>query len=349
MKQSFLFFLGLSFLFLPSCKEKPHEKIIRPVKTMKVSSSMFSGKIFPGYAEAEEYSYLTFRVSGMLLHFDIQEGQNLKAGELVGSLDPHDYNLKLSSAKASFRQAQSQMERYKRLYDKSAISKQEYEIAAAAYENSKSVYNQALNDMSYTRLVAPFAGNVEKKYVENHQQVMAGEKIIKLNNPQKIQFRFILPETNAKFADNDFKCSVELDVQKGVFYKAKVKEIITSSVGGSGIPVIIKIDDPAYNPKKVKVMPGYTCNVRIDSKDTTQNTQLIIPLICIYTDPGNNKNYVWKVDESNAVVHKVPVETGDLSGEKDIVILSGLKEGDRIATAGFTMLSDGEHVKIIEP
>ncbi len=345
----FLILIGGLFIFLLSCQEKSHDKIIRPVKTMKVGKSTWEGKIFPGYAEAEEYAYLTFRVGGMLLHFDLQEGQDLKAGELVGSIDPHDYNLKLASTKANFLQARSQAERYQRLYGKNAVSKQEYEIAQATYENTKSVYKQALDDVSYTRLIAPFSGNVEKKYVENHQQVAAGEKIIKLNNPLKIQFRFIIPETNARYLHKNAECSVELDVEKGVFYKAKVKEVISSSVGGSGVPVIVAIDDKNYDPAKVKVMPGYACNVRIDSKtDANGHALITIPLICIYTDPESGKRYVWKVDESQLVVHKVLVETGELSGEKDIIILSGLQEGDRIVTAGVTMLSEGEHVKIIE-
>ncbi len=347
MKQLFFAFAGFIFLSFASCKEKTSQKSIRPVKTMQVSTDNFSEKTFPGYAEAEEYSYLTFRVNGLLTYFDLQEGQDLKAGELVASLDPHDYNLKVSSSKASYLQAQSQLERYKRLYAKNAISKQEYEMTKAAYENSKSVYNQALNDLSYTRLTAPFSGNVEKKYVENHQQVMAGEKIIKLINPDKIQFRFVLPETNAKYVGNNFKCSIELDIQKGVYYNAAIKEIVSASVGGSGVPVIFKIDDPAYDPQKVKIMPGYTCMVRIAPKDSAK-LSIAIPLIAVWSDPETNRKYVWKVDPKDSTVHKAAIKTGELSGTEDIVILSGIKEGDYIVTAGITMLSEGKHVKMIE-
>ncbi len=347
MKKLILIMFGTLPLFLFSCKGKAPEKTIRPVKTIRVSTDTFQGKIFPGYAEAEEYSYLTFRIGGMLLDFDIQEGQDLKAGQLVGKLDAHDYNLKLSSAKANYQQAKSQVDRYQRLYEKEAISKQEYEMSQAAYENSQSIYSQALNDVEYTRLVAPFAGNVEKKYVENHQQVMPGEKIIKLSNPAKIQIRFTLPEADAGYAGKNFTYSVEPGIQKGIFYRAKVKEIVSSSVGGSGVPVIIRIEDPAYDAQKIKLLPGYACNVRIDRLGSLQNREITIPIACIYTDPKTNKTYVWKVDKDRSTVRKVPVQTGDFFGETNIIVLSGLENGDTIVTAGVNLLADDEQVKII--
>ncbi len=350
MKQMILLLSGVFSLILFSCKDKKPEKITRPVKIMEIKGNTLLNKSFPGVAEAEEYAFLTFRIPGMLQNFDIQEGENLKAGQIVGTLDPKDYNLRLSATKASYQQSQSQMERYKRLYEKNAVSKQDLEIAQARFENDKSIYNQALNDLEYTKLKAPFSGNVEKKFVENHQEITAGERIIKLNNPAKIQFRFTLPETNMHYNASDFKCSIELDVQKGVFYNAKIKEIISSSIDGSGIPVILKIDDPVYNPDKIKILPGYACNVHIEMTNKSDSLNTIsIPLSCIYTDPENNRSYAWKVDKEKSVVSKTPVETGQLTGDRNIVILSGIKPGDFIVTAGVTMLSDGESIKILEP
>ncbi len=349
MKQLLIICAASFILCLSSCKEKMHEKIIRPVKVMEVHANAFMEKTFPGYAEAEEYAFLTFRVSGMLLSLNVEEGQDVKSGQLVATLDTRDYQLKASAAKANYQQSQSQLERYKRLYEKNAVSKQEYEVAQATFENNKSIYNQSLNDLNYTSLYAPFAGNVEKKFVENHQQVMPGEKIVKLNNPQKIQYRIVLPETTMQYTGSDFKYSIELDIQKGVFYNAKVKEVVSSSIGGSGVPVILTIDDAAYNSQKVKVLPGYTCNVKVELKAKPQNNIIAIPLVCIYTNPKNNKPYVWKVNKADATVHLSPVELGSLFGEKDIIVLSGVEQGDNIVTAGVTMLADGERVKIMEP
>ncbi len=310
MKQTIFFLLGVFILTLFSCKEKKQDKITRPVKMMEITGNTLLNKTFPGVAEAEEYAFLTFRIPGMLQNFGIQEGQNLKAGQIVATLDSKDYNLKLSAAKASYQQSQSQVERYKRLYEKNAVSKQDFEISQAKFENDKSIYNQALNDLEYTKLKAPFSGNVEKKFVENHQEIAAGERIIKLNNPLKIQFRFTLPETNMHYNINNFKCRIELDVQKGVLYNAKIKEIISSSIDGSGIPVILKIDDPDYKPDKMRVLPGYACNVHVEMTNKSDSLNTIsIPLSCIYTDPETNLPYVWKVEKEKSVVNKIPINT----------------------------------------
>ncbi len=347
MKHAYLLLFFCTFLVLISCKKSTPEKIIRPVKTMTIGANTLQGKTFPGYAEAEEYAYVNFRVGGMLQVLNADEGQDIKKGQLIASLDAKDYQLQVASTKAAYQQTASQLERYKNLYTRNAISKQEYEMTQALYENTQAAYNKASNDLQYTRLIAPFNGYVEKKYVENFQQVAAGERIIKLVNPNRLQFRFILPENNILLIKDSIQYSIAMDIDPEHFYQATVKEIVSASVGGSGIPVILKINDPSFDAKKMKVMPGYACFVKIKST-AVSNLDISIPLSCIYNDPDSKRSFVWKVDSQTSTVHLSPVQTGDMSAAQNIIILSGLQEGDIIVTAGVSMLAEGETVKIIQ-
>ncbi len=348
MKQlQFFFIVIIITIFVFSCKKKTVKNIIRPVKTIEISNNTLLGKTFPGYVEAEEYAYVNFRVGGMLQILNVEEGQNVKKGDLIASLDKRDYQLKVSSMLASFQQSTSQLERYKRLYDKDAISKQEYEMTQALNENNKAAYNKSVNDLKYTELNAPFNGNIEKKYVENHQQVNAGEKIVKLTNPEKLQFRFTLPENNIQLIKDSITCSIAMDIDRNTYYNAKIVEVVSASLGGSGIPVILKIKDASFNAKKLRILPGYACYVKIEA-DHRKHKEIAIPLSCIYLDPKTKETVVWKVNTQQSIVNKVPIKTGELTGDKSIIVLSGLQPGDRIVSAGVNMLEEGEKIKIID-
>ncbi len=330
-----------------SCKEKTPESIVRPVKSIEAGSGDLSGKTFPGYAEAEEYAFLNFRVGGMLEALNVEEGQNVSRGTIIAALDQRDYQLKVSSTRADYQEASSRVERYKNLYSREAISKQEYEISQAAFENARAAYNKAVNDLQYTRITAPFSGNIEKKYVENFQQVMAGEKIVKLVNPEKLQFRFVLPENDWQAIRDSATFSIALDDDPSMYYRASLFQVVSASSGGAGIPVILKISDPGFDAKKLKVLPGYACLVKVDAK-STGNQVISIPLSAVYSDPHTNETSVWKIDTVHSTVHRIPVKTGELTGSEDIIILSGIQPGERIITAGITMLKEGETVKMID-
>ncbi len=115
------------------------------------------------------------------------------------------------------------------------------------------------------------------------------------------------------------------------------------SVGGAGIPIILTIDDPAFG--NLKVLPGYACNVRLELSGLS-NALITVPLSSIYLNTDTGEKSVWKVNPADTTVALVPVTTGELSGDSDIVVLSGLAVGDRIVTAGVTMLHEGERVKV---
>ncbi len=345
LMKGYSLFLLAGALCLASCGGKPSAPIVRPVKVIEITADLRAEKTFPGYVEAEEYAFVNFRVGGMLEALNVDQGQNVRRGQLIARLDPRDFQLRVASTKASFDQASSQLERYKILYAREAISRQEYEMAQATYENDRATYNQALNDLSYTRLTAPFDGNVEAKYVENFQQVAPGQRIVKLTNPDKLQFRFTLPENDLAEVGDSTRWGVAFDAAPDRYYAARIDKQVASSVGGGGVPVVLVITDPAFDARKLNVMPGYACDVRMETPGAKSGA-VIVPLPAIYADPQTGAASVWKV-AADSTVHLAPVTAGEILGNEGIFILSGLHEGDRVVTAGVTLLSEGEKVKIL--
>ncbi len=342
-----LFCILLLPLFFAACKHKEAaQAIVRPVRVVEAGRSLQAEQRFPGSAEAQEYSYLDFRVSGMITTLNADQGQNVRKGDLLAALDPRDYTLRVSAAEASWRQSSLQLERYANLYARQAISRQEYEIVRARNENDRAVYLKAQNDLADTRLKAPFTGNIEEKYVENHQQISPGQKIFKLTNPRKLQFRFVLPETMASLLQNDsVRWNIAFDAAPERPLDAYVDKIVTSSEG-AGIPVILRISDAVLAASKIEVLPGDACSVIMELPAGIQ-TEITLPLSSVYADPHSGKTSVWKVGRADSTLSLVPVRTGKPIGESGIEILDGIDPGDLILTAGVTMVAAGEKVKIL--
>lgn len=338
-------------VLITSCGQKKEvkETFIRPVKTATVSSQSVIRKDFAGIVEAVEYVKLAFRVSGQVIDLPVVEGQKVKKGQLIATIDPRDISLQYAADKAAYETAAAQVERNKRLLARQAISVQEAEISEANYQKAKSAYELSSNNMRDTKLTAPFDGSIEKRLVENYQRVNSGEGIVQLVNTQKLRIKFTIPDAYLYLLRaKDQKYKVEFDTYKGNQFKAKLEEYLDISTDGTGIPVTITIDDPAFDRSLYDVKPGFTCNIMMASEigPFLEEKMMDIPLSAIFSESENKKTYVWVVNGNKVNRREIKVYTP--TGEANVLISAGLKPEDTIVIAGVHQLVEGETVKVIK-
>ena len=224
----------------------------------------------------DQFSDLAFKMSGPLISLNVDEGQKVRTGQIVAEIDPLDFKWEYEAKKASFQTAEAQLQRAKKLLSKQAISKQEYESTEASYSNAKAAFEYAQNTLNQTSFVRR-SMDYPEEYVENYQKVQAGQGIVCLINPNKLQVVFTMPESNINYFSSPYSVYVEFDNYKGVRFKAKVKEYVEASPDGSGVPVYLYIDDPNFNLEKYKVAVGFSCRVilNVDSESFTQGAVLV--------------------------------------------------------------------------
>lgn len=350
MKKGYLMTM-LAVMMLTACgsKEKEKSTIVRPVKTAIAESRAEIKKDFSGLVEAVDYVKLAFRVSGQIVELPIVEGQRVKKGALIARIDPRELSLQYAADKASYETAKAQIDRNKRLLEKQAISKQDYETSNANYQRAKSAYDLSSNNMKDTRLIAPFDGSIETRLVENFQRVNSGEGIVQLVNTNKLRIKFMLPDSYLylmKSPKKDF--SVEFDTYKGKRFKATLEEFLDISTNGTGIPVSLLIEDSAFDRSKYEVKPGFTCNIRINA-DISQHVpagMTLIPLTAIFESTDGSGQYVWVVDNNQVKRRLIKLYTP--TGDAQALISEGLKAGEVVVTAGVHQLIEGENVKAIQ-
>lgn len=331
-----------------SCKQpEVKESGPRPVKVTKVIPLNIVEKSFSGVVSPDQFSDLAFKMSGPLIALNVEEGERVKRGQVVAEVDPLDYRLQYEAKKSSYLTAKSQMDRAKKLIEKQAISQQDFESTQASYANAKAAYENAANTLEETRLVAPFDGFIQKKYVENYQKVQAGQGIVCLINPDKLLVKFTLPENNLQYLLSSPDIFIEFENYKGKLFKSKIKEYIEASPDGSGIPVSLYLDDADFNLNEYKVATGFSCRVILRISQEGFQDYMQVPLTSVFMDPTSKEPRIFVYNENTGKVEMRPVKEGGLLDRDQIIITAGLKAGEKVVIAGTTRLVDGQTVNVL--
>lgn len=336
-----MFFTSFCLCCACGAEKKPAgEEIARPVKVVKVEALGTLVRRFTGVVEAREFSTLAFKVGGRLTEFNVKSGQQVKKGNIIARIRPFDFKLEYETAQANYNTAKAIYERNRRLYAADAVAQQNVEIADADYTQAKAALNIAGRTLENTTLYAPFEGFIEQRYVENFEEVAAGQPIVKLVNPRNIEIRFTLPENGIQLLQMPKKVFVEFDTQKGKRFAAEIKEYVYSSQG-TGIPVTLLVTDEAFAPYREEVFPGFSCQVTWEI-DNMEAEHFFIPTSALTTE--KDKEYVWIVNRPTLTVQRRAIKTTRYANQA--LVNEGLDNDDLIVTAGSSSLQEGQKIKI---
>ncbi|MEG1648723.1 MAG: efflux RND transporter periplasmic adaptor subunit [Rikenellaceae bacterium] len=337
-------------LALFSCKSAPLvQNFDRPVKLYNVESLGYINKSYAAVVESAEQTSLAFQMGGEIIKLTVEAGDVVRKGQFIASVDPIDYSLQVDAAKAQYVTAEAEVERYKRLLEKDAVSQQQYEAARATYVSRKSAYENSLQTLQNTQIYAPFTGIVERKFVDNYQRVQPAAPVIKIINPDSLEVTFTISTSDAKLIASPLvEYSVEFDNYPGLKFKAKLKRYIDVSVDGEGFPMIVSITDPTFSPKSYDIKAGYTCSVLARIDNPMANDIVAVPLTAIYASKSGNDSSVWIYDEKSATVNLKSVELGELFSSDMVAVKSGLSLGEKVVIGGIYQLSEGQKVEVLK-
>jgi len=330
-----------------SKKEEPVKaEVVRPVKTMVIKAGIGPGvQKFAGVVRGSRRSELSFKVAGPLVELPVEEGQQVKKGQLIARILPRDFENAVKEAQARAVEAENQYKRYRELYAKKQVSKADFDRYRAARDVARAQLEDARNALKDTYLKAPFDGVIAKRYVENYQKVQAKQPIVFLHDIEQIEILVDVPELIiAELRENKeaTKAWAEFQAAPGKKYPLKTKEFSTKADPATQTYQVVLT---MAQPKEANILPGMTCTVVAELSGSAKAAAGIkIPAIAVLND-ADGKSYVWVLDKKNMTVHKTVVKVGPLTGSEDIVVTDGLKGGETIVTAGVTQLRDGMKVR----
>ncbi len=347
--------LSAPLLLLAGCGEEPPPEtpdVSRPVKTVKIETPVTGGvRNFPARIDAADKAELAFRVPGKVQSLKVKEGDRVEAGQLVAELDPKDYEIVLNDRQATYDNSVKNYERAKGLIKKGFISQMDYDRLEAEFKNSRAALNAARQDLSYTKLEAPFKGLIAKRYIQQFEEVLAKQVVLDLQNVNALDVKFDVPESIIRGirADEEeraqrrdaIKVTARFEGLPGQQFELKFKEVATKADPQTQTFEVTYLMDQV---ESATILPGMTANVTLDlSQLGDMEAVFSVPVSAVVGDYKLDPR-AWVVDEVTMTVS--PQSVGRMMGE-DIEVLEGLEPGMRIVTAGTPFLVEGMKVTLM--
>jgi len=361
MMRTSLFSLLVVALTFAGCgrSDESFEERLRPVRYVTVSdASEFRNRSFSGISKSSLESRLSFKVSGTVISAPAQIGQRLNAGDLIAEIDPASYVLQAQQAQATLveaqandRRATANYERTKGLYANSNASLNDLESARAQAESASAVVRSAgkaleiarLN-ISYTKLKADTDCSIASLDIEVNENVASGQQVAAVSCGDEYEVTLDLPESLIGSIDEWTPVTVRFGSIPGEEFSGVISEIAVASTRGSAaFPVVIDI--LGSHPS---LRSGLAADVtfQFDSA-ASQDGGVLLPVSAVIKDPTGAFVFVAESveTEGEALVRRRDVTLGELS-QSGIEIVAGLEVGDRVITAGISVIRDGQRVLV---
>jgi RND family efflux transporter MFP subunit len=306
---------------------------------------------------------LVARVQGFLQSIDYKDGDFVKEGTTLFTIEPETYKLKLeqaqaaeAGAQATLKQAEYDFRRQTDLVARQAVSQATLDTSTANRDNAQANLLQAQANTriaevnyGYTKVTAPFDGVVSAHLVSVGELVGAASPTqlasivaldpiyVNFNVNERDVIRIRAEAMRKGLTPSDLKqvpVEVGLQTETGYPHEGKldyVSPTINQSTGTLAVRGLIP------NPNRV-LLPGYFVRVRVPVEQ--QNDALLVPDTSLGSDQGGR--YLLVVNKDN-VVEQRKVTTGPVEGELR-VIDDGLKADDRVVIAGLLRVIPGEKV-----
>jgi RND family efflux transporter MFP subunit len=296
---------------------------------------------FPGTIREAAEVNLAFRVAGPISNIYVKEGDYVRQGTLVARIDPRDYEIQASVYEAQYNQVRGEYDRLTELNNRKSVADNDYEKSVAGEKMLRMKLQNARDQLSDTKLYAPFSGYIQSVKYEAGEMVNTGMTVATLIDVHSYLVEIDLPMSFflRKEAFTTFSCSQPM-VPDAV-YPLQLVSYQMKANNSQLYRTTFRLD-PKVNPR---LAPGMTVSVKIGYR-TGLESLLAFPLTALFRE--GEKNCVWIYDPATSVVKMREVTTGEITGDGMITVLSGISENDEIVVAGVHVLHDGWKVDRIE-
>lgn len=285
--------------------------------------------------EARGESQVVAKTSGVALQVLAQEGQAVRAGQVLVRIDRARPALQAAQAEAQVRKLEANYSRARTLAAQKMVSANDLDQLKYDLENARAVYNMARLELSYTDVVAPISGTIASRSIKPGNFVQINTPIFRIVDNSRLEATLNVPERDLETLKPGLPVSLQVDALPGKSFAGSVDRIAPVVDAGSGtFRVVCAFDGGGL------LQPGMFGRIRIDY-DQRANA-LVIPRTALLDDESDPAVFVARGGKAA----RVSVKLGYTDGEW-AEVLSGLKPGEQVVTAGKVALREGSAVQVL--
>jgi membrane fusion protein, multidrug efflux system len=268
--------------------------------------------------EAPVEAMVVAKTSGVMLQLLAEEGDVVKAGQVLARIEPDRPRLEMERARATMRKLENNYRRSQELLASKLVSAEASDQIRYDLESARASFEIAQLELSNTNIVAPISGVVAQRMIKPGNLIALNAPAFRIVDVSQLEAVLNVPERELATLKAGMPLRMLVDAIRGTF------RVVAAFEGGSTL------------------RPGMFGRIEIvydERKDA-----LTMPRAALLDDEGEPA--VFQVKDGKAV--RTAVQLGYVNGEL-AEIRSGLKEGDSVVTAGKVAIRDGSEVEVINP
>jgi RND family efflux transporter MFP subunit len=340
------------------------KQIVRGLRTVLVKDEeRTTERKYPSVLQPTSISTLSFEISGKLSKVNLDVGQVVKKGEVLARVDPRTLELKVDSAEAELRRSESSarttqadFERKDALLKRGVVSaavadqsRNEAESAKAKLVQAKKSLATAKEDLTKSVLRSPFDGIINTVSVDSFANVTPGAAVATVYSASSFEVSFSVNYDVTNRLAVGKKAVVRLADDPSVALNGHVSELGLRADTVSSFPVVVALDetDPALKAGMA---------VEVSMMFPVKNGKgFALPLSVLALEGasgemkdrvGEDQATVYVFDEGSEKVNRRLVTIAGIR-ENSLIVVDGLEQGERVASAGVSFLRDGQKVKLL--
>lgn len=341
-------FSSLFFIyFLTACTKKKVEETTKdseiiPVKVIKINQEAIGHNIHAsGVFTTEDETYLGFKIGGIVQNILVKEGDAIRAGQLLATLNLTEIKAQVQQAQIGLEKAERDFKRAGNLYQDSVATLEQFQNSQTALDLARQQISVLKFNQNYAEIRAIKSGYVLKKLANDGQVVGPGTPILMVNGANHDNWVLKVGLSDQDWASVSIgdQAKVNIDTEKDKNFTATIR---AKSEGVDPITGTLWVTLKTNGIPTKKIALGIFGKANIEPRKKIN--AWLIPFDAV-VEGDENEGFIF-ITKDEKTAEKVKVKISSIEHGK-VIVTHGLEEAKGIITSGNAYLNDGSAIKII--